>query len=50
MTVTSQRKGVATWNATGVSQELAASGASWYYDWAATPNGITAPAARASSR
>ncbi len=43
VTVTSQRKGVATWDATGVSPELAASGASWYYDWAATPNGITAP-------
>ena len=41
--MTSQRKGVATWDATGVSQELAASGASWYYDWGATPSGITAP-------
>jgi len=44
VTVTSARKGVATWDATGVSQELAASGASWYYNWAATPSGITAPA------
>ena len=44
VTVTSQRKGVATWDATGVSPELAASGASWYYNWAATPSGITAPA------
>jgi RNA polymerase sigma factor (sigma-70 family) len=44
VTVTSQRKGVATWDAAGVSPELAASGASWYYDWAATPSGITAPA------
>jgi RNA polymerase sigma factor (sigma-70 family) len=43
-TVTSERKGVATWDATGASQELAASGASWYYDWAATPSGITTPA------
>jgi len=43
VTVTSQRKGVATWDATGVSQELAASGASWYYNWGATPSGITAP-------
>jgi RNA polymerase sigma factor (sigma-70 family) len=41
--LTSQRKGVATWDATGVSAELAASGASWYYDWGATPSGITAP-------
>ena len=44
VTVTSQRKGVATWDAAGVSQDLAASGASWYYDWGATPSGITAPA------
>ena len=27
-----------------LSHALAESGASWYYDWAATPNGITAPA------
>ena len=44
VTVTSQRKGVGTWNFTGVSQALAQSGASWYYDWGATPNGIAAPA------
>jgi RNA polymerase sigma factor (sigma-70 family) len=44
VTVTSERKGVATWDAAGVSPELAASGASWYYDWGATPSGITAPA------
>jgi RNA polymerase sigma factor (sigma-70 family) len=44
VTVTSQRKGVATWDVAGVSQELAESGASWYYDWGATPDGITAPA------
>ena len=44
VTVTSERKGVATWDATGASQELAASGASWYYDWGATPGGITTPA------
>jgi len=43
-TVTSERKGVATWDAAGASQELAASGASWYYNWGATPSGITAPA------
>ena len=42
--MTSERKGVATWDATGVSQDLAASGASWYYDWGATPSGIAAPA------
>jgi RNA polymerase sigma factor (sigma-70 family) len=44
VTVTSERKGVATWDAAGASQDLAASGASWYYDWGATPSGITAPA------
>ncbi|MGH3210193.1 MAG: sigma-70 family RNA polymerase sigma factor [Trebonia sp.] len=43
-TVTSQRKGVSTWNFTGVQQALADSGASWYYNWAAAPNGIAAPA------
>jgi RNA polymerase sigma factor (sigma-70 family) len=43
--LTSQRKGVSAWNFTGVQQALAESGASWYYDWATTPNGITAPPA-----
>jgi hypothetical protein len=42
--VTSERKGVATWDAAGASQDLAASGASWYYNWGATPGGITTPA------
>jgi RNA polymerase sigma factor (sigma-70 family) len=42
-TVTSQRKGVSTWSFTGADQALAASGASWYYNWGATPNGTTAP-------
>jgi RNA polymerase sigma factor (sigma-70 family) len=41
---TSQRKGVSAWNFTGVTAALAESGASWYYNWAPTPNGITAPA------
>jgi hypothetical protein len=41
--VSSQRKGVSTWNFTGAQQALAASGASWYYNWGATSNGITAP-------
>jgi RNA polymerase sigma factor (sigma-70 family) len=40
---TSQQKGVAAWNFTGVTQALAESGASWYYDWAATPDGIASP-------
>jgi RNA polymerase sigma factor (sigma-70 family) len=44
VTVSSQRKGVSTWNFTGVQQALADSGASWYYNWGATPNGISAPA------
>jgi RNA polymerase sigma factor (sigma-70 family) len=43
VTVSSQRKGVSTWNFTGARQALAESGASWYYNWGATPNGITAP-------
>ncbi len=41
--VTTSRKGASTWNFSGVSQALAGSGASWYYNWAATPGGITAP-------
>ena len=44
VTATSQRKGVSTWNFAGVQQALADSGASWYYNWAAAPNGIAAPA------
>ena len=43
VTVSSQRKGVSTWNFTGAQQALAESGASWYYNWGTTPNGITAP-------
>jgi RNA polymerase sigma factor (sigma-70 family) len=43
VTLTSQRKGVSTWNFTGVQQALAASGASWYYNWGSAPNGIAAP-------
>ena len=42
--VTSQRKGVSTWNFAGATQALADSGASWYYNWGAAPNGIAAPA------
>jgi hypothetical protein len=45
VTVTSQRKGVSTWSFTGADQALAASGASWYYNWGTTPGGITAPGA-----
>jgi len=43
VTLTSQRKGVSTWNFTGAPQALAESGASWYYNWGSAPNGITAP-------
>jgi RNA polymerase sigma factor (sigma-70 family) len=43
--VTTARKGVSTWNFSGVSQALAKSGASWYYNWAATPGGIAGPPA-----
>jgi hypothetical protein len=43
VTLTSQRKGVSTWNFTGAQQALAESGASWYYNWGSAPNGITAP-------
>jgi hypothetical protein len=42
--VTTAQKGVSTWNFSGVSQALGMSGASWYYNWAATPSGIAAPA------
>ena len=49
-TVTSERKGVATWNAAGVSQALTESGASWYYDWAATQAASPPRRASASSR
>ena len=41
--VTTAQKGVSTWSFTGVGQALAESGASWSYDWAATPSGISAP-------
>lgn len=42
-TATSQRKGVSSWSFAGEAQALAVSGASWYYNWGATPNGVTAP-------
>ena len=44
VTLTSERKGVSTWNVAGAGQMLTESGASWYYDWGATPNGIATPA------
>jgi Glycosyl hydrolase catalytic core len=42
-TVTSSKKGVGTWAFGGVSQSLTASGASWFYNWSASPAGITVP-------
>ncbi|MEE6257254.1 sigma-70 family RNA polymerase sigma factor [Plantactinospora sonchi] len=39
----SEKKGVAVWNFSGVSQALANSGASWYYTWAAHHDGVTTP-------
>jgi RNA polymerase sigma factor (sigma-70 family) len=42
--VTTDRKGVATWSFGAAQQALAASGASWYYNWGASPSGITSPA------
>jgi len=41
---TSERKGVSAVNFSGVTRALTQSGASWYYNWATTPNGIAAPA------
>jgi hypothetical protein len=43
VTATSQRKGVSALDFAGVSQALAESGVSWWYNWAATPNGTPAP-------
>ena len=37
------QNGVSTWNVAGAGQMLTESGASWYYDWGATPNGIATP-------
>jgi hypothetical protein len=39
----SGHKGVGVVAGTGVNTDLAASGASWYYNWSATPNGIDTP-------
>ncbi|MEC3992430.1 glycoside hydrolase family protein [Actinacidiphila sp. DG2A-62] len=41
---TAGRKGVSVTSVTGASQALADVGAHWYYDWATTPGGVTAPA------
>ncbi|MER5524278.1 sigma-70 family RNA polymerase sigma factor [Streptomyces sp. NPDC002677] len=39
----SARKGVGVWSFNGVSQALAASGASWYYTWNTQHQGVTTP-------
>ena len=44
MAAAGPRKGVAAWNFTGARTALRLSGASWFYTWAAGPNGISAPA------
>ncbi|MEU2621727.1 sigma-70 family RNA polymerase sigma factor [Streptomyces sp. NPDC007157] len=41
----SARKGVGVWSFDGVSQALAASGASWYYTWNTQHQGVTTPGA-----
>ena len=40
---TSTKKGAATWNFSGIDNAFAASGVSWYYNWAADPQGISSP-------
>jgi RNA polymerase sigma factor (sigma-70 family) len=42
-TAKSSRKGVSTWDFTGVTSALSTVGATWYYDWADTRQNITAP-------
>ncbi len=37
------KKGVGVWSFGGVSQALAASGASWYYTWSTQHSGVTTP-------
>ncbi|MGC5016018.1 sigma-70 family RNA polymerase sigma factor [Streptosporangium sp. DT93] len=39
--VTSARKGVGVWKMPGLGSALAASGAGWYYNWSARPEGGT---------
>ena len=38
-----QLKGVGTWKFTGVNHALAESGASWYYNWGPSPDGMHVP-------
>ncbi|MEW1778175.1 sigma-70 family RNA polymerase sigma factor [Streptomyces sp. NPDC086777] len=43
--VSGAKKGVGVWTFNGVSQALAASGASWYYTWNTQHQGVTTPSA-----
>lgn len=42
---TSSRKGVAVWTFNGQDQALAESGASWFYTWSSSAEGVSAPKA-----
>lgn len=42
-TIDGAKKGAALWNQKGIKKSLKDSGVSWYYNWAATPNGVKAP-------
>ena len=44
-TATSSKKGVSAWPFPGARKSLRLSGASWFYTWAAGPNGVSSPAA-----
>jgi RNA polymerase sigma factor (sigma-70 family) len=41
--VTTAQKGVSTWSFAGFDQALTESGASWYYNWGASPSGTAVP-------
>ncbi len=42
-TVLGAKKGASVWNEAGITQALAKSGVSWFYDWAPTPGAVKAP-------
>jgi RNA polymerase sigma factor (sigma-70 family) len=42
-TATSSKKGVSAWPFPGARKSLRLSGASWFYTWAASPNGVSSP-------
>jgi putative glycosyl hydrolase len=43
VTATSRKKGVSAWAFPGARKSLRLSGASWFYTWAAGPNGVSSP-------